>query len=439
METHTKQLRKESFKSQSKLVTLQTEAKAAQEAVQRLQEELAKEKKLSDERKQESFQAKYDLISVQQELSRMTDAVKALEQERDALRAIAHSEEIARIAAEGRIPLPLSHSTDEFSSPRHIPVSPVYMSDSEEVEELRTALMWEKRRADMAYAHVSFLELECLHKACNCRRTHPQDFGRLSVPTPIRRRTSQGPKPSPKRSSTLDIFVSATPTKRPRNSEPTSLSREIPAPIQERHVSVSQEVQDYFSPKPLSKELEERLSPYHAVAPPSPPQFGRDEQQERSCTPSGEPPVSSKRHSLMSLLDGDEEAEPEHAATPTPASPSPFHSGTYRTISTTTSIPVLSTPSKNARPRPVSISTAPDVSSSTLMLKEEIFTPTLSREESLRRIQSMRGRTKSFMTPKKSIVGEGKENTNVFRSAGPGKSEERGHKRDQSGVSVVTI
>lgn len=407
METHTKQLRKESFKTQSKLVTLQSEAKAAQEAAQRAQEELAKERKLSDERKQEAFTANYQLVGVQQELSRMSEAARALEQERDALRAIAKNEEIARIAAEGRIPLPLSKD-DEFSSPRRLPrdLPAAYVSDSEEVEELRTALMWEKRRADVAYQHVSFLELECEYKVCACHRGQEieQNYGRLSVPTPVRRRTSQGPKPSPKRTSTLDIFVSP---KRARQSEPLPAKQPTQA---DPEPEVSQEVQDYFSPKPLSKDLEHRLSPYHDIAPPSPPAFHGN---SRSHTPSEEP--ESKRHSLMSLLDADE----------APNSPSSFH-GAYRTVSHTTSIP-LASPS---RPRPMSINTNPETLNSALA--DDIFTPTLSREESLARIASMRGRTKSFvngtLTPKKAVgLGIGVE-AGDFRSAG--------HKRVKSFVTI---
>jgi hypothetical protein len=66
------------------------------------------EKERSSKREQEAFAARYQLVGVQEELAKMVEKVKLVEQERDALKTIAKNEEIARIAAEGQIPLPSS-------------------------------------------------------------------------------------------------------------------------------------------------------------------------------------------------------------------------------------------------------------------------------------------------------------------------------------------
>lgn len=69
-------------------------------------------------REQEAFAARYQLVGVQEEVCQVQEQLKLVEQERDALRTIAQNEEIARIAAEGRIPLPTLKEDDEFASPK---------------------------------------------------------------------------------------------------------------------------------------------------------------------------------------------------------------------------------------------------------------------------------------------------------------------------------
>jgi vacuolar-type H+-ATPase subunit I/STV1 len=95
-EKEIRRARKESFKSQSVLVKLQEELKAARNSMKTAQVELEQEKQRSMKREQEAFAARYQLVGVQEELSQVQEQIKLVEQERDALRTIAKNEEIAR-------------------------------------------------------------------------------------------------------------------------------------------------------------------------------------------------------------------------------------------------------------------------------------------------------------------------------------------------------
>lgn len=138
-------------------------------------------------------------MGVQEELEQALERIKVIEQERDAFKTAAKNEEVARIAAEGRIPLPKNNNpNDEFASPvkksqkkRKISGDPRYsLSTFEiessaamemEVEELADQVQWEKRRADRALEMVDFLEAECENSWCACGRK--------------KQRTSIGPSP----------------------------------------------------------------------------------------------------------------------------------------------------------------------------------------------------------------------------------------------------
>ncbi len=62
-------------------------------------------------REQEAFAARYSAVGLQEKLDQALERIKVLEQERDAFKSLAKSEEdVARIAAEGMLPLPVSTS-----------------------------------------------------------------------------------------------------------------------------------------------------------------------------------------------------------------------------------------------------------------------------------------------------------------------------------------
>ena len=227
--------RKETFKAQSAFVKLQEELKSARTIQKSVEDELDREKERGKAREQEAFAARYSLVGIQEQLDQALEKVKVLEQERDAFKTLAKNEEdLARIAAEGKLPLPPSQgqvADDEFASPKKRPrmssiniVDVKFSATSEaEIEELTRLWLWEKQRADRAVDHVQFLEVECRLKVCPSSKCQSRD--RESTIRPISRNrkrpsssriidagdmlilsesapSSPTPKPSPKRSKT---------------------------------------------------------------------------------------------------------------------------------------------------------------------------------------------------------------------------------------------
>ncbi|KAJ3574995.1 hypothetical protein NPX13_g4189 [Xylaria arbuscula] len=168
-EKEIRRARKETFKSQSTIVKIQEELKAARVTLKSAEECLAREKELSKAREQEAFAARYQLVELQQELDKAQERIIFLEEERDAFKAAAQSEEVARIAAEGRIPLPPEEPDSEFASPRKsfggresLSSFDIISSASTEaeIEELTRLWQWEKQRADRTQDHLEFVQAE---------------------------------------------------------------------------------------------------------------------------------------------------------------------------------------------------------------------------------------------------------------------------------------
>ena len=86
-EKEIRRARKETFKSQSTIVKIQEELKAARVALKSTEECLAREKELSKAREQEAFAARYQLVELQQELDKTQERIAFLEEERDAFKA----------------------------------------------------------------------------------------------------------------------------------------------------------------------------------------------------------------------------------------------------------------------------------------------------------------------------------------------------------------
>ncbi|KAK8087115.1 hypothetical protein PG994_002089, partial [Apiospora phragmitis] len=168
-EKEIRKARKETFKSQSNIVKLQEELKSAKSAAKSIEEVLQRERERSQAREQEAFEARYQIVGVQEQLEQALQRVKVVEQERDAFKTLAKNEEVARIAAEGRLPLPPSskEADDEFSSPKKVRPSLsatdiVSSATSEaEIEDLTRLWLWEKQRADRTQDHLEFLQAEC--------------------------------------------------------------------------------------------------------------------------------------------------------------------------------------------------------------------------------------------------------------------------------------
>ncbi|KAK4444425.1 hypothetical protein QBC34DRAFT_308893 [Podospora aff. communis PSN243] len=191
-EKEIRRARKETFKAQSALVKLQEELKSSRAAQKLAEEELEREKERSKDHEQAAFQARYTLVGLQELLDQAMERVKMLEQERDAFKMIAKNEEdVARIAAEGKIPLPAEINDEEndelAASNKRKRASSFDMANIQpsaaieaEIEELTRLWQWERQRADRAVEHVQFLETECQMKFCpgsKAARASRKSFG----------------------------------------------------------------------------------------------------------------------------------------------------------------------------------------------------------------------------------------------------------------------
>lgn len=362
-------------------VKLQEELKSARNTLKAAQTELEAEKERSLKREQEAFAARYQLVGVQEELSQMQEKVKLVEQERDVLRTIAKEEEIARIAAEGQIPLPRSEQNDEFASPKKTRMSLEQVTilssaaSEEELDDLRLMLEWEQQRANRAHDRVEFLEMECRLNCCASRAVrelasvvaeHQEEF-----------------KPQPS-----TIF--------------------IPAEGVFRTVSPPPEESPWISPAKKSEQ-----GPL-----PSLPLRQSEEVRFFARTPSCEPPAAAvftdANASLLSLLDNP--TSPRTESRPQSSTGSSSEGGDESTVivtrqeeedhTKTTVIEKFHTVSTTTR-IPLAI---PDLTPTTLLpaAVDPALSPTMSREEALAMIRERRGRARSLaqgtMTPRKQMV-----------------------------------
>jgi len=182
-EKENKRSRKEAFKCSSALVKMQEELKATRTSLRITQSGFETEKSKSAKREQEAFTAQYQLVAVQEELAKARAQIKIVEEERDALKTSLKEEEVARIAAEGRIALPVStkDEEDEFDSPRKSPrKQPRIDPDTDnkenmlptravELKAMQQELDLERRKRERAEMQVDFMKMECQFMCCSCR------------------------------------------------------------------------------------------------------------------------------------------------------------------------------------------------------------------------------------------------------------------------------
>ena len=170
--------RKEAFKSSSVVVKLQEDSKAARESFKALQSETSQLRAKVDGRERDAFTARYQLVGAQEELTQLRETLKLLRDERDALKTTL-KEEVARVAAQGGIALPLGNPDDEFDSPRKRrvpePTDPHQMQmvvvdpDKEKLSRITDELRRTLRRMQKAEGQVEHMKMECLFRCCSCR------------------------------------------------------------------------------------------------------------------------------------------------------------------------------------------------------------------------------------------------------------------------------
>ncbi|POR37857.1 Uncharacterized protein TPAR_01952 [Tolypocladium paradoxum] len=463
-EKEIRRARKENFKTQSTMVKIQEDLKSARSAVKILEEGVEREKERSRAREQEAFTARYQIVGVQEQLEQALERIKVVEQERDAFKTAAKNEEVARIAAEGRLPLPKSEDpTDEFASPKkkstikyqtgkdsRVSLSTMDIISSAasemEIEELTTQVLWERQRADRAQDMVEFLQAECEMHCCQCSKSKKPRTS-LSPPQKRRRESVESPEPP-----------EATPEEEARHSpqgDPSPPHIEEPQPQPEgRRVKSKKEPRrsTIFCPREgIFRTVSEQEA--EAMDAEREPEAGAEDKAPRepepellvpmdvepnprmyARTPSVDPPafalLAQERTSLQSLLNaphGDAHTAPSPSIRnvptvaddePMPAEeqsilqrespePRPHTSATIYTVTTT--VPVRDESSRSDSSFSEKLRTPSNGSNASFDHTNPALTPTMTREQALAKIRERRGRVRSAAqaaaTPRRGAKG----------------------------------
>ena len=384
-EKEIRKTRKEAFRASSSLVKLQEELKAARNMLRTLQSDLDLEKAKATRREQEAFTSQYQLVGVQEDLADARARLKVVEEEREALKMSLKEEEVARIAAEGRIALPVAvDEDDEFASPRKTRRSDVRRSlsppkmmlspdiqaaNEEEVEMLREEVWMQRRRRDEAEDIIRHMRLECQFGCCSCKLAEQQEMKYVhdgSFEAELMRINSavkgmltpsesvvQCDKDELELMDLGDMITEETPAEE-RMLQPPTQKEEVPA-----HAD---EIMTDTQWRPSS-------SLPSTTQPPPPPQA---EATSTQTSPRASPPHNPSQPENQQYPQNQPEPQP-------PQTPSPTHQP-FKTSTTTTAIP-LADPERTNNPHP-------DFS---------LFaTPTgLTREQAIEQLRARRGRAKS--------------------------------------------
>lgn len=391
-----------------------------------MQSGLDQEKERSHNREQEAFSARYQLVGVQEELANMMERVKVVEQERDALRTIAKNEEIARIAAEGRIPLPQLEEDDEFASPRKasriLPAVTVLSSaaSEDELDEIMRELQWHKQRAERAHEKIEFMQMECQFECCSCRVAQNTGTkfihdGSLEEAISQKRQRSMEededthPSSPQKRRCHQQAPAADTMESAPGVDPGIDVVPVAVSAVQEEPPSIQRvDVQSVPDPSMLIRTASEERDDLAAAA-------AASANSAHTRTPSCEPPsaaIQGPNASLLLLLDTSSESNlPETSARPAAHSQSTYPSGLqishklpqstsqFRSHTYTTTIPLAD--ASDDAPKAVLLS----VKDGEL---DTALSPTMTRAEALAQIRERRGRARSLaqgtMTPRKQMV-----------------------------------
>lgn len=367
-----------------------------------------------ERQEKEAFAAKYQLVGVQEELAQMRERVKLVEEERDALKTSLKEEEVARVAAEGRIALPVNKSSDdEFASPRKklAPAAMVpqvgFYGEDEEVSRLKEELRYVRRRMDEAEAQADFMKMECQFRCCSCRVAEWHET-RLEFDDA-----------SP--DIFKDIQAEMAAALSDINAQAAEIREQQPSHGDEQGLQ-QQQASLLLDEPPAQRDVEMVLfHPHEGVTTMNPPTTSQGVDEPSDAEDSSEPTLTDpEQHratsasqleepSLLSVFDG----PPVDSTMPTvpvqqiPPSPissalpsSPPHQN-IKTITTTTTIPLAAEAPSPVKPA----STTHDNGNA----DGTFFTPsTMSRERALEEIKLRRGRARSIAagthTPRKQMV-----------------------------------
>lgn len=444
LEKDTRRLRKEAYKTESALVKLQEELKATRNSLRIAQSSVESEKAKSFKREQETFAAEYKLVGVQEELSTAQERIKVIEEERDVLKKSLKEEEVARIAAEGRIALPTGNDDDEFASPKKSPRKKSPFSDTEEKENMAPArtietkalkeeLNVQRRLRQRAEDQVEFMKMECQFQCCSCRMAeqrggqyvHDRSF-ELEMQH-IRQAASRELSP-PLTDEETEAKLDAALDHHMVDVAETSNEKEKNLPRQAKYDDQSGTFQSISRPGSSdSQKAGSPLSPVKEVSTnaqmPSEPEM--DHLDETVLHKEADPELLMKDSALSVWSSPVKEEHSDIDMAALPETPRVPHTPKYRevrTVTTTTTIPLAFTPSSTPAPmedfkgpmtpatiaHPPALKAAADSSfpaSPGAALRPD---GTLDREAALEQIRLRRGRARSVAmglgTPKKQMI-----------------------------------
>lgn len=426
-EKEVRKLRKEAFKSSSAVLKLQEELKSTRNSLRITQSGFDMEKRKVQQREQQTFDAQYQMVALQEELDRLKTHVKTVEQEKDALKTSLKEEEVARIAAEGMIALPLGNQEDDDlmspqvvrrRSPHKRPQSP--LSDDKEnagvvtkkmveMKQVIEQLRLEKTKREDAEELAEFLRLECSFKCCTCRSrsTSGHDLSLKSKPfaealEDIRRTMRSVITPPASESIEGAISDSAVLIKPEPEAEP-----EIEAEMKDVEMAQPEEATlEHESVRSMTMTGDEVDRDEHCRDAANDEAIVDDEEPNAPYPTPAEPPLRSSRAITPVASTIKVPLAPSSPQTPgliaTPARPH----GSVRTITTTTTIPMQFTPAKPT----FHVGDAENIPPTVMSPQRDRSgsAPTFDRAAALAAIAYRRGRAKSIadgqMTPRKQML-----------------------------------
>ncbi|KAI4210853.1 MAG: hypothetical protein LQ351_006348 [Letrouitia transgressa] len=406
-EKEVRRARKEAFKSSSALVKMQEELKTARNRYTLMREEVEVQKRKVDNTEKEAFSMQYQLVALQEEAEGLKLQIKVLEEERDALKTNLKEEEVARIAAEGKIALPPSRDGYDLVSPKkrrranreslkenQDPDELDMEIEEEEIDQinvLKNELRIEKRLRSKADAQIDFMKMECQFGCCSCRLAERKGTVYVhdgSLAAEMEKIATQIPNncPTQEPSNVLSTAESISPdlqeTPHCYSSSPiraSSLTGQDTANL----INFSPSTATFHQlPSPVRKALPE-------LFPPEPQIF-----EDSTAMPRAETPMAASPNRFL-LEPLSPRAEPEKPKEPVPLTPRPLPNLPSQAIQST-----------------IRSVTCPGTTTTTMvpLAPPMPFAPsrTMSRDEALEQIRQRRGRARSIAaanrTPKKVTV-----------------------------------
>ncbi|USP80273.1 uncharacterized protein yc1106_07547 [Curvularia clavata] len=431
---------------QSKIQTLQRNLQRAESDVKFKTEEATKYKN-------DVYNLQVKLESTNTHLSEELEALKEklalVEAERDALKTSLKEEEVLRIAAEGRIPLPSAEADehDEFDAPARSPrkqqdnsrqdddkenVSP--KKGAVELRFIQQELAAEKRARERAEEQIDFMKMECQFQCCSCRiaETRGKQFVHDdSLEAEMQRIKSTQPIFTPPASNHEDDVmedvvmrqepvkagrpvtpVDARPAQEPDTvvafSPSTGTFRSVPSPVK------SQPTVAPVEPSPVVEMSEAPVMDLEAKNMPAPADIRLPESRPTSRVAFARESYKGKSTNINIHEDAVEDSDDDDVSAPEPEPTGPVTPYFTRTITTTTTIPLHfspATPAFKAARGPMTPSTVAHAAA-------DVQTPVLGelslnklgidREAALAAIRERRGRARSMAagqgTPMKQMI-----------------------------------